>query len=185
MTDLFLLYNMRKKILINTYKNPFEYKWGMEVCVKNIALALSKDYSVICTYYMQSWEEKNTKIIAKNIQCIWIPTSKYMGLAEIIYAYRINKFTKDYWPDLVIDNTCVSFLNNTKNNKTISIIHWTSFWNYSSIRVNTFKKSLQKIYRLWWAFLQYTFLRRVFSVIAISKKMKEEIICYYKIVLII
>lgn len=178
--DIFHLFNLliklMKKILIAAYKDPFTYKWWMEIVAKKIAEWLQNNYDIHVCF---QWPE-NSISTYQNIHT-YSYRSFPMGIGDIIYAYQVKKLTQEINPDLLIDNTCVSFLNNTLQTKTISIIHGTSYGNFLTITLHSIKSIFAKIYRYFWVMIQSYYLKKCSYVVAISQRMKSEIIRYYRI----
>lgn len=166
-----------KKILIIGNKNPFENKGGVEFVVESIAERIKNDFNVyiICN----GKEEKEYEL--NNIYIHQLKLNPLIAISDFEYAFRIYKQVKKIDPDLIIDNGCISFLNNPDKNKTISIAHGTNYGNYLSIKIDSLERLFAKSYRFFWAVIQRKYLKKCFRVVAVSYKVKTELVNFYKI----
>lgn len=166
-----------KSILIISQKNPYQYKWWLEFVVLNIANSLKNKFNItiVCEW------DSNELININWVNIYTIRCYNFYWIKDIQFALKIREITKNINPDLVIDNACISFLNQTNKYKTISIVHWTNRWNYNSIKITNINRFFAKIYRLFWLYIQKYYLGKVNTIIAISWKVKKEIEEWYKI----
>jgi len=161
-----------KKIVIIANKNPFKFSGGVEFVCKMLAEKLSNKFKiyVICNGYAT---------IKYDISSITVFENKFSNIPVIQdfdYALKIRKTVDHIKPNLVIDNGCISFLNNTKRHKTISIAHGTNYGVFLS-----HKNLVKKIYKLYWSIIQYFYLNKVSNVVVVSKYIKKEVHKFYKI----
>lgn len=165
-------------ILIISNKNPFTYTGGVEIVVNKLAKGLSKFFKI---YIICTTNKSKQKVFKGGIEVFFITKGKIPLISDIRYALKIRKLTNRLNPSLTIDNGCLSFLNNTSRSKIISIAHGTNQGNYKSITINHPKDLFSKIYRYFWVLVQKYYLKRCNKIIAISERIKNEIVQYYKI----
>ncbi|AKH33215.1 hypothetical protein XF24_00892 [candidate division SR1 bacterium Aalborg_AAW-1] len=165
-----------KKILLLSPSNPF-YKGGVSIFVKNITHYISSNYEIDVVYPNTS----NTFLqINKNTNYIGLKILNIPILNNLLFMLRLLFRVGKQNYDLIIDNTGYSFVFGKKYKKVI-IAHGSHYENLKARKI----KGIYSFFG-WVAMFILTIYQKygiIFSykTIAISKKVKNELIENYNI----
>ena len=165
------------KILIIAGRDPYTHLGGTEKVIIELAEGFAKrGHSVLITLN-GTWQKREIDhgITVIPFTTFWLPV-----ICDFQYAWKIRQYTKRLQPDLVIDHSSIAFLN-PMNFRTVTVVHGTNLGNAHSRSLTSLSEVGTYMFRLFRALLQYTMFLRCHRVIAVSEKVKREIIDFYRI----